>query len=144
MRHKRADGVGEGNNRILVRAALGAIATHSYDLFPPSLRFYAGGDQSLRGSGYKEIGDYVDDLNLGGRYLAVGSVEYEYWILPEWAIAGFVDAGDAFDQDPNLNIGAGLGARWRSPIGPVRIDVAYGFDSPDPGWARLFALGAEL
>ena len=144
VKNKRVYGVGEGNNRILVRAELGAIATNSYDLFPPSLRFYAGGDQSLRGYGYKEIGDYVDDLNLGGRYLAVGSVEYEYWILPEWAIAGFVDAGDAFDQDPNLIIGAGLGGRWRSPIGPVRIDVAYGFDGPDPGWALHFTLGADL
>lgn len=144
VKNKRVYGVGQGNNRLLVRAELGAIATNAYDLFPPSLRFYAGGDQNLRGYGYKEIGDYVDGLNLGGRYLAVGSVEYEHWILPQWAIAGFVDAGDAFEYDPNVNIGAGLGARWRSPIGPVRMDVAYGFNGPDPGWAFHFTLGADL
>jgi translocation and assembly module TamA len=144
VKNKRTFGLGGGNNRLLVRGEVGALFTDSYDLFPPSLRFYAGGDQNLRGYGYKEIGDYVQGLNLGGRYLAVGSVEYEYWLLPEWAVAGFVDAGDAFDTEPNINIGTGLGVRWRSPIGPVRADVAYGFDGPDPGWAFHFTLGADL
>jgi translocation and assembly module TamA len=144
VKNKRVFTVGESDNRILLRGELGAIATNSYDLFPPSLRFYAGGDQSLRGYGFKEIGDYVDGLNLGGRYLVIGSVEYQHWILPDWAIAGFVDAGDAFDSDPNVNIGTGLGARWRSPVGPVRLDVAYGFHGPDPGWALHFTLGADL
>ena len=131
-------------SRLLLRSELGAIASNDFNLFPPSLRFYAGGDQSLRGYSFKEIGDYVDGLNLGGRYLAIASVEYEYRILPEWAIAGFIDAGDAFDVDPNVNIGAGMGARWRSPIGPVRIDVAYGFNGPEPGFALHFTIGSDL
>lgn len=131
-------------DRILLRAELGAIWTQNYDFFPPSLRFYAGGDQSVRGYGYKEIGEYIDGVNYGGKYLATGSFEYERRILPEWAIATFVDFGDAFTQDPNLNVGAGVGARWRSPIGPVRFDLAYGFNGPDPGIAFHLTLGADL
>lgn len=132
------------NDRLLLRAELGAIWTQNYDYFPPSLRFYAGGDQSIRGYGYKEIGEYIDGVNYGGKYLAVGSIEYEHRILPEWAIATFVDFGDAFTQDFNINVGAGVGARWWSPIGPVRLDVAYGFNGPDPGIAFHFTLGADL
>jgi len=55
-----------------------------------------------------------------------------------------VDVGDAFERKPSANFGAGLGARWRSPIGPVRIDVAYGFDGPKPGIGLHFAIGSDL
>lgn len=143
VKNKRVYGLNT-KSRILLRSELGAIYSTDYSFFPPSLRFYAGGDQSIRGYSFKEIGDYTENLNLGGRYLATTSVEYEYRILPEWAIAGFVDAGDAFDVDPNVNIGAGFGARWRSPIGPVRFDVAYGFNGPEPGYALHFTIGADL
>jgi translocation and assembly module TamA len=132
------------NDRILLRTELGALWTENAEYFPPSLRFYGGGEQSIRGYGYKEIGDYVDGLNYGGQYLAIGSFEYERRILPDWAIASYVDVGDAFTNDFNINIGAGLGLRWRSPIGPVRFDVAYGFNGPDPGVAVYFNLGSDL
>lgn len=132
------------DNRILLRGELGALATQDYSFFPTSLRFYAGGADSIRGYAFREIGVYDGNSNLGGKYLATASVEYERKILPSWAIAGFVDAGDAFDSNPTLNVGTGIGARWRSPIGPVRLDVAYGFDGPNPGYAVYFSLGSDL
>lgn len=143
VKHKRVLGLDNGN-RLLLRAELGAIWTPDYALFPPSLRYYAGGDQSVRGYGYKEIGQYIGNYNFGGRYLAVASAEYEYRLNPEWAVAGFIDVGDAFDRKPNANIGIGAGARWRSPIGPVRFDLAYGFDGPKPGIGIHFAIGPDL
>lgn len=141
--NRRIYSFGTGN-RILLRGELGALATQNYDYFPTSLRFYAGGADSVRGYAFRELGVYVGDSNFGGRYLATASVEYERLILPQWAVAGFVDAGDAFDTRPQVNVGAGVGARWRSPIGPVRLDVAYGFDGPNPGYAIYFSLGSDL
>ncbi|MFM6987257.1 MAG: autotransporter assembly complex protein TamA, partial [Arenimonas sp.] len=143
VKHKRVIGLDDGN-RLLLRAELGAIWTPDYALFPPSLRYYAGGDQSVRGYGYKEIGQYIGSYNFGGRYLAVASAEYEYRLNPEWAVAGFIDVGDAFDRKPNAHLGVGAGARWRSPIGPVRFDLAYGFDGPKPGIGIHFAIGPDL
>lgn len=143
VKHKRVLGLDNGN-RLLLRAELGAIWTPDYALFPPSLRYYAGGDQSVRGYGYKEIGQYIGSYNFGGRYLAVASAEYEYRLNPEWAVAGFIDVGDAFDRKPSAHLGIGAGARWRSPIGPVRFDLAYGFDGPKPGIGIHFAIGPDL
>lgn len=143
IKNKRIFGL-SNDSRLLVRAELGATWSSDYPYFPPSLRFYAGGDQSVRGYGYKEIGEYFGKYNLGGRYLAVGSVEYEYRLRPQWAMAGFVDVGDAFDHSPKAHIGVGTGVRWRSPIGPVRFDLAYGFHGPSPGFGIHFTIGADL
>jgi translocation and assembly module TamA len=65
---------------------------------------------------------------VGGRYLVLGSAEYTRWIAGDWGAAVFVDAGDAFDDRRALDlaVGYGVGARWRSPIGPFRADIAYG------------------
>lgn len=141
--NRRIYSIGTGN-RILLRGELGALATQDYEYFPTSLRFYAGGIDSVRGYAFNELGEYVGDSNFGGKYLATASIEYERLIRPQWAVAGFVDAGDAFDSSPDVNIGAGVGARWRSPIGPVRLDLAYGFDGPNPGYALYFSLGPDL
>jgi translocation and assembly module TamA len=143
VKNKNIRGLGN-KSRLLMRGELGATWSANYPYFPPSLRFYAGGDQSVRGYGYKEIGEYFDKYNLGGRYMAVGSIEYEYRVNTEWAAAGFIDVGDAFDRKPNANFGVGAGARWRSPIGPVRFDVAYGFNGPDPGFGIHFTIGSDL
>lgn len=143
VKNKRIMSITE-KDRLLIRGELGALWTENSEYFPPSLRFYAGGEQSIRGYGYKEIGDYVDGLNYGGQYLVVGSFEYEHQILPKWAIASYVDFGDAFTNDFNINIGTGLGLRWRSPLGPVRFDLAYGFNGPNPGLAVYFNLGSDL
>lgn len=114
-----------GDGRLILRGELGAMDVGSFHDLPPELRFFAGGDRSVRGFGYQEIGDTNTAGGVvGGKFLVVGSVEYEHFFLPSWGAAVFVDAGDAFRAEPNTNVAAGVGARWKSPIGIVRLDVA--------------------
>jgi len=114
------------------RVEAGAIKTSRFEDIPKSLRFFAGGDQSVRGYAYESLGptDSAGQV-VGGRYLLVGSAEVMHPIKgKDWYLAAFVDQGNAFDNlsDMRLKTGAGLGLRWRSPIGAVRIDVAYPFN----------------
>ncbi len=115
-----------GNDgRFIARAALGAMAVNDFDVLPPELRFFAGGDRSVRGFDYQSIGETNDEGDvIGGEYLTVASAEYEHYFLENWGAAVFVDGGDAYSTEFNANIGAGLGLRWRSPVGLVRLDVA--------------------
>jgi len=112
--------------RILTRLSLGAMVVDDFNQLPPELRFFAGGDRSIRGFDYQQLGTTNDKgLVIGGEYLAVGSVEFERYFLPKWGAAIFVDGGDAFRTGEfDLNLGAGVGVRWRSPVGVVRVDVA--------------------
>ena len=113
-------------NRLILRTSLGAMAVGDFDELPPELRFFAGGDRSIRGFDYQELGTTNDAGKvIGGTYLTVGSVEVERYFLPKWGAAIFVDGGDAFRTGEfDMNIGAGIGARWRSPVGVVRVDIA--------------------
>ncbi|MCB1561009.1 MAG: outer membrane protein assembly factor [Xanthomonadales bacterium] len=123
-------GLGE-RRRLLLRGEVGHTVVDDNERFPPSLRFYAGGDRSVRGYGYQEIGPYFEDVNIGGLKLAVASVEVEQMFNERWGVAAFVDAGDAWSSDrPDFRMGAGLGLRWRSPVGPVRVDIGVGLDDP--------------
>lgn len=111
--------------RLISRAALGAMAVNDFDALPPELRFFAGGDRSMRGFDYQAIGETNDQGGvIGGKYLTTLSAEYEHYFLPTWGGAVFVDGGDAYSTEFNANIGAGIGLRWRSPVGLVRLDVA--------------------
>lgn len=112
--------------RFITRLSLGAMTVDDFDELPPELRFFAGGDRSIRGFDYQQIGSTNDAGEvIGGTFLAVGSLEVERFFLERWGAALFVDGGDAFRTDEfNLNIGAGVGIRWRSPVGMVRVDVA--------------------
>lgn len=113
------------NSRLILRAAAGAMAVDNFDALPPELRFFAGGDRSVRGFDYQQIGETnAAGGVIGGEYLAVASAEYEHYFLPRWGAAVFVDAGDAWRTDFNANVGAGIGLRWKSPVGLVRLDVA--------------------
>ncbi len=96
-----------------------------FDELPPELRFFAGGDQSIRGFDYQEIGE-TDATGgvIGGKYLVIGGAEYEHFFFPKWGAAVFVDAGDAFKSSFDPNVGAGVGLGWKSPIGMVRVYVA--------------------
>lgn len=138
-------GLGE-RGRLLLRAEAGATHTDQFERFPPSLRFYAGGDRSVRGYGYREIGPRRDDIVFGGRHLLVGSIEYERLFRDNWAWAVFVDSGDAFDGSSvfEARTGVGIGLRWRSPVGPVRIDLAHGLDNRDESFRIHFSLGPDL
>lgn len=111
--------------RFIARAALGAMTVNDFDVLPPELRFFAGGDRSVRGFDYQSIGETNAEGDvIGGEFLTVASAEYEHYFLENWGAAVFVDGGDAYSSEFNANIGAGLGLRWRSPVGLVRLDVA--------------------
>lgn len=141
-------------NRILLRAELGTTVTDAFGQFPPLLRFYAGGDQSVRGYGYRDIGQPFTALDgrryvLGGKHLVVASVEFERMFTREWGGAVFVDAGDAFDDFDSdafeMQLGVGVGVRWRSPVGPVRLDLAHGLGDDAQNAIRLhLSIGPDL
>jgi len=134
------------NHRLLGRVQFGGNATNGYKSIPPSLRFFAGGDQSVRGYDYQTLSpENSDGDRIGGRYMVAGSVEYQYSIAEKWRVATFVDQGNSFNtlNLPSLKTGVGIGVRWVSPVGPLRLDLAHALD--DDGGIRLhFSMGPEL
>ncbi|WP_175649560.1 autotransporter assembly complex protein TamA [Pseudomonas sp. Marseille-P9899] len=134
------------NHRFLGRVQFGGSATNGYKSVPPSLRFFAGGDQSVRGYDYQTLSpENGDGDRIGGRYMVAGSAEYQYQIADKWRLATFVDQGNSFNNldFPSLKTGVGFGVRWVSPVGPLRLDLAKALD--DDGGIRLhFSMGPEL
>jgi translocation and assembly module TamA len=112
-------------NRLILRGSAGITWTDDFAALPPQLRFFAGGDRSVRGYGYQSIGPRnADDRVIGGKNLLVASTEIEHYFTRNWGMAAFVDAGNAFSgTDYRPKIGAGLGLRWRSPVGMIRVDL---------------------
>jgi translocation and assembly module TamA len=137
-------GIGK-NDRLIARAELGAMAVDDFDQLPPDLRFFAGGDRSVRGFDYQAIGEVNESGGVvGGQYLVTSSLEYEHYFEPKWGAAAFVDAGDAFTNDFNANVAVGIGARWRSPVGTVRLDFAKPVVTDfDDGWRIHLTIGPE-
>ena len=138
-------GVGE-DGRLLARADGGLTLASSIDDLPVSLRFFAGGDQSVRGYALDEIGPRNAEGKVsGGRYLLVGSLEYEHRVAGNWSVAAFYDAGNAFEpHELHAKQGTGLGLRWLSPVGPVRIDVASAIDEPGNPLRVHVVIGPDL
>ncbi|OOW01608.1 hypothetical protein MF6396_14925 [Pseudomonas sp. MF6396] len=134
------------NHRFLGRVQFGGSATNGYKSVPPSLRFFAGGDQSVRGYDYQTLSPKnADGDRIGGRYLVAASAEYQYSIAEKWRLATFVDQGNSFNslELPSRKTGVGFGVRWVSPVGPLRLDLAKALD--DDGGIRLhFSMGPEL
>jgi len=147
------------NHRLVARIDLGANLVNENELafVPPSLRYFTGGDQTIRGYGYQELGPYLDFVDtdgninrevIGGRYLMVGSLEYQYYVTPTWRVATFVDAGNAFDNnqfEPVVSVGGGI--HWISPIGPIKLDLGVGLketDTIDRSWRIHLTMGTEL
>jgi translocation and assembly module TamA len=134
--------------RLKLHGEVGAMAVGNFDALPPDLRFFAGGDRSIRGFDYHEIGEINDrGIIIGGKYLAVASAEYEYYFRENWGAAVFTDAGDAFSDHFELNLAVGVGLRWRSPLGPVRVDVGFPIESARPlqqSWRLHVLLGPDL
>jgi len=149
--------------RFLLRSEMGITEVNDSDDLPTSVRFFAGGGNSVRGYDYKSLGpddcvrdnktgkDVIDEKTnkckrevVGGRNLIVNSIEYDYRVRPTWAIAAFFDVGNAANNFKfDLKRGVGLGVRWISPIGPVRIDVARGLDDPK-AWNLHISMGPDL
>jgi len=132
--------------RLIGRGTLGATLVDSIDDLPPSLRFYAGGDQSIRGYGYKELGTQdASGTVVGGRYLVVGSVELERLINEQWSLATFFDVGNAMDDVTiDFEQGAGMGVRFRLPFGQVRMDLASAISEEDYPVRLHLSVGGDL
>jgi translocation and assembly module TamA len=134
-------------NSFLFRLQYGAIESNNFNLVPTSQRFFAGGDSTIRGYKYNQVsprnpaGDAV-----GGRYLEVTSLEYNYRFAERWSAATFIDAGRAFNNfDTAYSVGAGVGIRWQSPVGPFRLDIAEPVDDERFNDIRFhISLGPEL
>jgi translocation and assembly module TamA len=151
--HARASwfrGLG-ARDRLIVRGELGHTFTDALVEIPPSLRFYAGGDRSIRGYNYREVGPRIPATSgrgafaLGAKNVITASTEVEHYFTPQWGMAAFVDSGSAFDgRVPDWHTGVGLGLRWRSPVGPVRIDIGHGLDHPDSTFTLNLNIGSDL
>ncbi|MES9942162.1 MAG: autotransporter assembly complex family protein [Candidatus Thiodiazotropha sp. 6PLUC2] len=144
---KFIDGFGSKDWRLLSRIELGATWTEDLTELPPSKRFFAGGDNTVRGFGYEDLGPENESGDVvGGRYLAVGGIELDRRISDSWSGALFVDFGNAYDPDYDSETayGVGFGIRWHSPVGPVRFDVASGSVGEERQWRLHVVVGPEL
>lgn len=114
------------STQLIARAELGMV--NGKNNTPAAYLFRAGGDQSVRGYAYQSLGVTEGDATVGGRYLATGSVEVVQWLTQQWGAALFFDFGNAANRMQDLDpvYGYGLGARWKSPVGPIGADIAYG------------------
>ncbi|CCN69064.1 putative Bacterial surface antigen (D15) [Vibrio nigripulchritudo SFn118] len=137
--------IGE-NHRGLARFDAGGVFAGDFDKVPRSLRFFAGGDNSIRGYGYEDIpATQPEDKFSGGKYLAVSSLEYQFRVYGNWWLATFVDYGDAWTDKPDWKTGVGVGVRWASPVGPIRLDFAKGLNQESGDQFKIhFTLGPEL
>ena len=120
--------------KTVLRAQVGQVFGARRSTVPGDLLFRTGGDQTVRGYGFESLGVADGDAVVGGRVLAVLSAELVYQITPQWGAAVFNDAGNAADawRDFRFAVGTGVGARWRSPIGPVNLDLAFAHQTRKP------------
>ena len=130
--------------QLIVRAEGGTTVQDEFDDLPASMRFFAGGDQSVRGYAYKSLGPENSDGDVtGGRHLVVGSIEIEKPINPDWSLAAFFDSGNAFDDFNHFKLanGAGLGLRRHTPIGPLKLDLARQVGNGDKDYRIHLGVG---
>jgi translocation and assembly module TamA len=126
-RHTQFFPVGD-QGRLILRGEVGTVLAQRRDGIPTDFLFRAGGDNSVRGYAYQSLGPTLNGAVASARYLATGTVEYNYFFDRTWGMALFVDAGDAADSPASLSpvFGYGVGARYSSPVGPINVDLAYG------------------
>lgn len=139
--HTRAN-----RDKLLLSGALGSLASQSFEELPRELRFFAGGQNSVRGYAFEGLGETnAQGAVIGGRHLIEASVEYERPVHGKWSAATFVDAGNAFNNAAamTMQVGAGVGVRYQSPLGPIRADIA----APKDNLSDVhfyFSLGPDL
>lgn len=134
------------HNRIIAKGEYGYTSTPDFEQLPSSIRFFSGGSQSVRGYRYQSLGPTDDDGDvIGGAYLILGSIEFEHYFNDRWGVAVFYDIGNAInDLADDLEQGAGFGLRWKSPIGPVRFDLASAISSDGEPWRLHINIGPDL
>lgn len=130
----------------IARVELATTQTTDFDNLPASLRLFAGGDQSVRGYEYESLAPRDADGDLaGGAHLVVASLEYEHPVAEDWGVALFADTGNAFDSfDEGLKTGLGVGIRWYTPVGPVKVDLGVPQDDDGDDFRIHFSFGAGL
>jgi translocation and assembly module TamA len=113
---------------LFLRGEVGYTFAPSRFGIPQEYLFRAGGIQSVRGYSFQSLGVHEGQAVVGGRVMATGTIEYNHWITPSWGAAIFTDVGDAADSVRSLDmaVGYGGGIRWRSPVGPLALDLARG------------------
>jgi translocation and assembly module TamA len=119
------------NGDLSLRAQAGRVLADERTGIPTTFLFRTGGDQTVRGYAFESLGVNEGNAVVGGRRLFVASAEYTHWLSGDFGVAAFVDAGNAWDSGERFRaaIGYGVGGRIRTPIGPARLDVAYGEDT---------------
>jgi translocation and assembly module TamA len=136
------------NGRLILRGEAGTTLTGDLVSLPPSLRFFAGGDNSVRGYAFREVGPRTappERYAEGAKHVFTGSVEYEHYFKGgPLGAAVFVDSGSAFDDRPDWQTGVGFGIRYKSPVGPVRVDIGHGLNHPDSQFQLYINIGANL
>jgi len=135
-----------GSTRFLARADVGATITEDFAALPATVRYFTGGDTSVRGYGFETIGPVDPDGNVtGGENLIVLSIEADWLFAKNWAFAAFVDSGTAFiDTNVDFKTGIGLGVHWYSPVGPIRVDIAHPLDDADRDYRLHITFGPDL
>ena len=133
-------------NRIIARGEYGGTSTPDFEQLPSSIRFFSGGAQSVRGYKYQSLGPTDESGEVvGGAYLILGSIEFEHYFSDHLGAAVFFDIGNAVDDlTDDLEQGAGFGLRWKSPIGPVRIDLASALTRDGEPWRLHINIGPDL
>lgn len=143
-------------HRFVTRAEVGyALVKNDVDMpLSPSLLFYAGGDQSVRGFAYQSVGPKITvtesngeqtDIVIGGTNMAIASLEYQYYFSNKWRGALFVDGGSVNNIDKlDLIYSVGTGIHYISPIGAIRFAVGFPLKGDDSAWRVHFSIGADL
>ncbi|HUO82888.1 MAG TPA: autotransporter assembly complex family protein [Gammaproteobacteria bacterium] len=132
--------------RLLLRGEIGATRADEFSMLPPSQRFFAGGDRSVRGYGYQELSpENAAGDDVGGQYFLAGSVEVDFLVRGNYGIAAFFDTGNAMSNlNADLASGVGVGFRYRSPVGMIRVDFAHPLDDPDRDFHLHISVGPDL
>ncbi|UCG87597.1 MAG: BamA/TamA family outer membrane protein [Gemmatimonadota bacterium] len=145
-RGKLIKGIG-GQLRFIGRLEVGGTFTSQFTDLPPTIRFVTGGDRTVRGYSFESLGPRdVEGRIVGGDVQLIASAEADCALAKKWRAAVFFDVGNALVWGGRFSVakGAGLGARWVSPVGMVRVDVAYGFDEPSRGIRLHLTFGPDL
>lgn len=139
--------------RLLLKAQYGEIWHDEQAKIPPTMRFFAGGLDSIRGYGFESLGPRTintkgKSIITGGDKLAIFSAELEKYLYKDWALAVFYDVGNALDSwkniEHNLYAGAGVGIRWHTPLGPLRLNLSNALDKKSKPWRIEFNIGPDL
>lgn len=130
--------------KLLLGTTLGFSLADEIEDIPTSRRFFAGGDNSVRGYEYQSLGPEQNEQVIGGKHLSVASIEVERRVFEKWAVAAFVDSGNAWTDNFDPVTGVGLGLRWYSPVGPLRFDIGVPLEDGEDDFRVHIMFGPQL